>query len=79
MRHWSSRESPRFLGRSGGIAGAFVAIRLGQWIFHGQFWVLPIVAAIFGFAGASALFVLIAGDLVVRPKTIGASFPQPTK
>ena len=69
----------RIFGAFGGIAGAFVAIHLGQGIFHGQFWVLPFVAAILGYAGTSALFVLIAGDLVVRPKAAGAGFPQATK
>jgi hypothetical protein len=69
----------RIFGAFGGIAGAFVAIYLGQGFFHGRFWVLPVVAAILGYAGASALFVLIAGDLVVRPKDAGASFPHPTK
>jgi len=69
----------RIFGAFGGIAGAFIAIYLGQGIFHGRFWVLPVVAAILGYAGASALFVLIAGDLVVRPKPARASFPQPAK
>jgi len=69
----------RISGAFGGIAGAFVAIHLAEGIFHGKVWVLPVVAAILGYAGASALFVLIVGDLVVRPKTTGASFPQPTK
>jgi hypothetical protein len=69
----------RIFGACGGIVGVFVAVYLGQEVFHGRFWVLPIVAAILGYAGASALFVLIAGDLVVRPKPAGASFPHPTK
>jgi hypothetical protein len=69
----------RIFGAFGGIAGAFVALHLGQGIFHGGFWMLPVVAAILGYAGASALFVLIAGDLMVGPKTTGASFPQPAK
>jgi hypothetical protein len=68
----------RISGAFGGIAGAFVAIHLAEGIFHGKVWVLPVVA-ILGYAGASVLFVLIVGDLVVRPKTTGASFPQPTK
>ena len=69
----------RIFGGFGGLAGAFSAIYLGQGIVHGRFWVLPVVAAILGYAGASALFVLIAGDLVVRPKPARASFPQPAK
>ena len=69
----------RIFGAFGGIAGAFVALPLGQGIFHGRFWVLPVVVAILGYAGASALFVLIAGDLVVRPKPSAESFPHPAK
>src|SRR5689334_19778121 len=64
----------RTFGAFGGIAGGLIAVHLGQVIFHGRLWVLPVVAAILGYAGASALFVLIAGDLVVRPKPISASF-----
>jgi hypothetical protein len=40
---------------------------------------MPTVAAILGFGFASALCVLIAGDLVVRPKPTAASFPHPAK
>lgn len=69
----------RIFGAFGGIAGAFAVIHLGRGIFQGKVWVWPIVAAILGYAGASALFVLIAGDLVVRPKPAAASFPHPTK
>jgi hypothetical protein len=69
----------RIFGAFGGIAGAFVAFHLGQGVFQGRFWVLPVVTAILGYGGASTLFVLIAGDLVVRPKATRASFPQPKK
>jgi hypothetical protein len=69
----------RVFGAFGGIAGALVVLHLGQGIFHGQVWVLPVVAAIFGYGSASALFVLIAGDLVVRAKATEASFPHPEK
>ena len=69
----------RIFGAFGGIAGGFVALHLGQGILHGRSWLLPVVAAILGYAGASALFVLIAGDLVVRPKPGSASFPHPSK
>jgi hypothetical protein len=69
----------RNFGAFGGIAGAFVAHHLGQEVFHGRFWVLPIVVAILGYAGASAPFVLVAGDLVVRQKASAASFPHPAK
>lgn len=69
----------RIFGAFGGIAGAFVALHLGQRIFHGWFWVTPVVAAILGFGFFSALFVLIAGDLVVRTKPAAKSFPHPAK
>lgn len=69
----------RIFGAFGGIAGGFVALHLGQGIFHDKVWVWPVVAAILGYAGASVLFVLIAGDLVVRPKPAAASFPHPSK
>jgi hypothetical protein len=69
----------RIFGAFGGIAGAFVALYLGHGIFHGRFWATPIVAAILGYGFFSALCVLIAGDLVVRPKPTAASFPHPSK
>jgi hypothetical protein len=69
----------RFFGAFGGIAGAFVALHLGQGIFHGWFWATPVVATILAYGFFSALFVLIAGDLVVRPKPAAASFPHPAK
>jgi len=69
----------RILGAFGGIAGAFIALRLGQGLFRGGFWAMPVVAAILGFGFASALCVLIAGDLMVRPRAAAATFPHPTK
>ena len=57
----------RIFGAFGGIAGAFAALYLGRGIFHGWFWATPIVAAILVFGFVSALFVLLAGDLAVRP------------
>ena len=69
----------RLFGGFGGVAGGFIALYLGQRIFHGWFWATPVVAAILGFGLGSALFVLIAGDLVVRPKPAPASFPHPAK
>jgi hypothetical protein len=69
----------RIFGALGGIAGASVALRLGHVIFHGWFWGTPIVVAILAFGFFSALFVLIAGDLVVRPKPPATGFPHPAK
>jgi hypothetical protein len=69
----------RIFGAFGGIAGAFVALYLGQGVFHGWFWAVPIAAAILAYGFFSALFVLIAGDLVVRPKPGVPSFPHPTE
>lgn len=69
----------RIFGAFGGIAGAFVVPHLGRGIFHGWFWTTPIVTAILTFGVVSALCVLIAGDLVVRPKPAAAGFPHPAK
>jgi len=62
----------------GGIAGAFAAIRLIRAISHNLFWTTPIVVAFLAFGFFSALCVLIAGDLIVRPKS-PAGFPHPAK
>jgi hypothetical protein len=67
----------RIFGAFGGIAGASVALRLGHGIFHRWFWAIPVVAAFLAFGFFSALFVLIAGDLIVRPKPPTTSFPHP--
>jgi hypothetical protein len=69
----------RLFGAFGGIAGAYVAFHLVRRISHGLSWAAPIAAAILAFGIASALFVLIAGDLVVRPKPAAESFPHPAK
>jgi hypothetical protein len=69
----------RIFGAFGGIAGAFVALHMGQRIFHSWFWTMPIAAAILAYGFFSVVFVLIAGDLVVRPKPATASFPHPAK
>jgi hypothetical protein len=70
----------RIFGAFGGIAGAFVALYLGRGIFHGWFWATPVVAAILAFGFVSALFVLLAGDLAVRPTpAAAASFPHTAK
>ena len=69
----------RIFGAFGGIVGTFVALYLGHRIFHGWFWATPIVAAILAFGFVSALFVLFAGDLAVRPRPAAASFPHPAK
>jgi hypothetical protein len=52
---------------------------VGHGIFHGWFWGLPIAAAVLAYGLFSALFVLIAGDLVVQPKQGSPGFPHPTK
>ena len=69
----------RIFGAFGGIAGGFAALHFSQGILYEWFWAFPVVAAIFGYGSASALFVLIAGDLIVRPKVTEASFPHPKK
>jgi hypothetical protein len=69
----------RSLGAFGGIAGAFVLLYLGQGIFDTWFWAIPIAAAVLAYGFFSALFVLIAGDLVVRPKLAPRGFPHPAK
>jgi hypothetical protein len=69
----------RIFGAFGGIASAFIALHIGHGIFKGWSWVTPIVAAILAFGFSSALFVLIAGDLAVRPKPPAVGFPHPAK
>ena len=54
----------------GGILGAFAAVHLVHRIVPGALWVTQIIAAVVAFAVTSAAGVLIAGDLVVRPKGI---------
>jgi hypothetical protein len=69
----------RIFGGFGGVAGAFVALYLGHGLFHGWFWAMPVAAAILAYGIFSALFVLIAGDLVVRPKPAAQGFPHPAE
>jgi hypothetical protein len=69
----------RIFDAFGGIAGAFMVLHLGHGVFHGWFWALPIVVAILAYGFFSALFVLIVGDLVVRPKPAAAGFPHLAK
>jgi hypothetical protein len=69
----------RIFGAFGGVAGAFLALYLGHGLFHGWFWAMPIVAAILAYGFFSALFVLVAGDLVVRSMFDSRGFPHPTK
>jgi len=69
----------RVFSAFGGIAGAFAAIRLIRAISHNLFWTTPIVVAFLAFGFFSALCVLIAGDLIVRPKPPAAGFPHPSK
>ncbi|HKM67048.1 MAG TPA: hypothetical protein VJX70_07775 [Candidatus Acidoferrum sp.] len=66
----------RLVGAFGGILGAFVAVHLLRGVFHRPLWVAPIIAAVLAFGFVSALCVLIAGDLVVRPKSNSAGFPH---
>jgi len=66
----------RLVGAFGGIAGAFVAVHLIRGVLHSGQWVVPIMAAILAFGFISALCVLIAGDLVVRPKANSTGFPH---
>lgn len=60
----------------GGVLGAWFAVRWTRGIFPGASWVACVAAAILAFGFAAAAFVLIAGDLVVRPKVITSTFPQ---
>lgn len=63
----------------GGVLGALAAMHLAHRIFPGELWVLRVVAAILGFGIVSAVCVLIAGDVVVRPKKTSAVFPHPPR
>jgi hypothetical protein len=66
----------RIVGAFGGIIGAFAAIHLVHSVFHCTLWVAPILTAILTFGLVSPLFVLLAGDLVVRPKDNSSGFPH---
>ena len=52
----------------GGILGAFAAVHLLHRTLPGALWVTQVIAAIVAFGVVSATCVLIAGDLIVRPK-----------
>ena len=54
----------------GGVFGAFAAVHLVHGILPGALWVMQVAVAVAAFGVVSALCVLIAGDLVVRSKTI---------
>jgi hypothetical protein len=68
----------RLIGALGGITGAFLTLHLVRAIYHDLFWTTPIVVSFLAFGFLSALFVLIAGDVALRPKpAAAASFPHP--
>ncbi len=66
----------RIVAGFGGIAGGMLAVHLAPVIFPGALWVTRILVAIIGFGVISAACVLLAGDLMVRPKAETASFPH---
>ena len=66
----------RVVAGFGGIAGGMLGVHLAPMIFPGALWVTRIAAAIFGFGVISAMGVLLAGDLVARPKEEVAGFPH---
>ena len=66
----------RIFSGIGGFFGAFVAVRLTRGVVSGANWATQIVLAIVAFGFASAVCVLIAGDLAVRPQASPADFPQ---
>jgi hypothetical protein len=68
----------RIFGAFGGLTGTFAALYLGRGLSDGWFWAVPIAAAILAYGFLSVLFVLMAGDLVVRP-TASRGFPHPAK
>jgi hypothetical protein len=65
----------------GGLAGALLATHLAGGLLPGTAWLMRITAGVLGFGFISAACVLIAGDLVVRPKAAGSSsaFPHSAK
>lgn len=69
----------RLVGGFGGLAGGTIAACLAPRLFVDGLWAIRIVAALVGFALVSALGVLLAGDLVVRPKLDPVDFPQPVR
>jgi len=69
----------RIFSGIGGFLGAFGAVHLTRGVVSGTNWATQIVLAIAVFGVTSAVCVLIAGDLVVRPQASSASFPQSKK
>ena len=68
----------RLFGAFGGITGAFLTLHLVRAVFHDFYWTTPIGVSFLAFGAFSALSVLIAGDLSVRPKpAAAASFTHP--
>ncbi|HUI50171.1 MAG TPA: hypothetical protein VLX60_00240 [Terriglobales bacterium] len=69
----------RIAGALGGMGGAFAAANLIARIWPGGLWVTQIVAATLGFGAVSAVCVMLAGDLVVRPRPPASNFPHPAE
>lgn len=71
----------RAIAGFGGLAGALIATHLAGGLFPAAAWVTRTAAAVLGFGFISAAWVLIAGDLVVRPKAAASSsaFPHAEK
>ena len=68
----------RLVGSFGGILGAFLTLHLVRANYHDLFWTTSIAVSFLAFGFFSALSVLIAGDLAVRPKPApAAGFPHP--
>ena len=69
----------RVFGAAGGLGGALAAVHLANAFAPGVLWMTRVIAAVVGYGVASAACVLLAGDLVVRPKSSVLSFPHPEK
>ncbi len=72
-----SRPS-KLLSAAAGLLAAHILVRITKTANSAATigWALPIVEAVFAYAFGSVLTLFVLSDLVVRPKTSSAAFPQ---
>lgn len=69
----------RVIAGFGGIAGGLIATHLADGVLPGASWAIRVLASTWGFGIVSAACVLLAGDLVVRPRAQATTFPHPAR
>ena len=71
------------LSRHSRLLDALAGFLAGLFVFHlplpptGANWLLRLIAVVLAFAFGSALLLLFAADLVVRPQPVSTPFPHP--